>query len=78
MMLQDFWKIWVFHLIIARYFQVIKVSHNYYDSLNTYLENFIDGKEFLLLNADEVKAMIPPIGLAKKIIRLLPSSKVTF
>lgn len=39
------------------------------------LDNFIDGREFLLLNADEVKAMIPPIGLAKKIIRLI--SKVT-
>jgi len=40
------------------------------------IENFIDGREFLSLTADEVKAMVPPIGLAKKIVRFLPSSKV--
>jgi len=36
------------------------------------LENYIDGKEFLLLTEKEIKEMVPPIGLTKKIIRLLP------
>ena len=40
------------------------------------LENFVDGREFLSLTAEEVKAMVPPIGLIKKIARFLPSSKV--
>lgn len=38
------------------------------------LDNYIDGTEFHLLKEDDVKAMVPPIGLAKKIIRLLPVS----
>ena len=37
------------------------------------LDNYIDGKEFLLLTEKEVKEMVPPLGLAKKISRLLPS-----
>lgn len=40
------------------------------------LRNFIGGREFLSLTAEEVKVMVPPIGLAKKIIRLISSSKV--
>ena len=36
------------------------------------VDNYIDGTEFHLLKEDDVKAMVPPIGLAKKIIRLLP------
>lgn len=35
------------------------------------IENYIDGTEFLSLSM--VKDMVPPIGLAKKIARLLPS-----
>ena len=35
-----------------------------------FLENYIDGKEFLNLNEQEVRSMVSPIGLAKKIIRL--------
>ena len=35
-------------------------------------DNYIDGKEFIKLSESEVKAMVPPIGLAKKIIRLIP------
>ncbi|XP_065907919.1 uncharacterized protein [Dysidea avara] len=38
-------------------------------------ENFIDGREFLSLTAEEVKEMITPIGLAKKIVRFIPLSK---
>ena len=36
------------------------------------LENFIDGAEFLTLTEADVKAMVPPLGLVKKIMRLLP------
>ena len=35
-------------------------------------ENYIDGKEFIKLTEAEVKAMVVPIGLAKKILRLIP------
>ena len=36
------------------------------------LDNFIDGDEYLKLTEAEVKDMVPPIGLAKKIIRMIP------
>ena len=39
-------------------------------------ENYIDGAEFLTLKESEVKAMVPPIGLARKIMRLLPHTLV--
>ena len=39
-------------------------------------ENCIDGIEFLLLKDEEVKKMVPPIGIAKKIIRLIPRPAV--
>ena len=39
-------------------------------------ENCIDGVEFLLLKDEEVKEMVPPLGIAKKIIRLIPRSEV--
>ena len=32
------------------------------------LENYIDGKDFLLLTEKEIKEMVPPIGLTKKIM----------
>ncbi len=35
-------------------------------------DNYIDGGEFMNLTPTEVKEMVPPIGLAKKIIRLIP------
>ena len=35
-------------------------------------ENYIDGNEFTKLTEGEVKDMVPPIGLAKKIIRMIP------
>ena len=40
-------------------------------------ENYIDGAEFLTLTESEVKAMVPPIGLARKVMRLLPREEVT-
>ena len=39
-------------------------------------DNYIDGKEFLVLKEEDVYKMVPPVGLAKKIIRLLPSKEV--
>ena len=61
---------------IVTYLKVIKMNANAFRLLFDNLDNYIDGREFLLLTEDEVKYMIPPIGLAKKIARLLPSSKV--
>ncbi len=37
------------------------------------IENFIDGKEFVALEETDVRGMIPPVGIAKKIIRLIPT-----
>lgn len=34
--------------------------------------NYIDGKEFMKLTESEVRAVVAPIGLAKKIMRLIP------
>ena len=42
--------------------------------LTIFIENYVDGTEFVSLTESEVKAMVPPIGLVKKIMRL--SSKV--
>ena len=36
-------------------------------------DNYIDGTEFFNLTEDEVKAMVPPLGLHRKILRLLPN-----
>ena len=36
------------------------------------IDNYIDSSEFVNLTPPEVKEMVPPIGLAKKIIRLIP------
>ena len=41
-----------------------------------FAENYIDGAEFLTLTEIEVKAMVPPIGLARKVMRLLPHREV--
>lgn len=37
------------------------------------LENYVDGTEFISLTADEIKAIVPPIGLVKKIMKLRQS-----
>jgi len=42
----------------------------------SHLENYIDGTEFFHLTEEEVCSMIPPMGLAKKIMRFIPSLKV--
>ena len=34
------------------------------------LDNYIDGTEFVALSEAEIKEMVPPIGLAKKIMKL--------
>lgn len=39
-------------------------------------DNYIDGKEFLTLSEAEIKIMVPPIGIARKILRLVPNLKV--
>ena len=36
------------------------------------LDNYIDGKEFTKLTEAEVKEMVTAIGIAKKIVRLIP------
>ena len=36
-------------------------------------DNYIDGTEFFNLTEDEVKAMVPPLGFHRKILRLLPN-----
>jgi hypothetical protein len=41
------------------------------------IDNYIDGKEFLTLTVQEIKSMVPPIGLSRKIICLLPEREVT-
>ena len=37
------------------------------------LDNFIDGKEFVALKENEVKELIAPLGIVKKILRLIPT-----
>ena len=37
---------------------------------------YIDGKEFLELTEKDIKEIVPTIGLARKVIRLLPAKKV--
>ena len=36
------------------------------------IDNYVDGKEFISLTYEEVKGMVPPLGLAKKVLRLIP------
>ena len=35
-------------------------------------DNYIDGVEFVSLTLPEIREMVPPIGLAKKIVKLIP------
>ena len=37
-----------------------------------FIDNYIDGREFLLLKESEVKLLVPPLGLARKIVRMIP------
>ena len=40
--------------------------------LKSCADNYIDGNEFLELTESEIKDIVPPIGIAKKVIRLQP------
>ncbi len=64
----------------ATYFEVSKkaiVLHKTYKAcLYFILENFIDGLEFEDLSPEDVFKMISAVGIAKKIIRMLPGDKV--
>jgi hypothetical protein len=42
-----------------------------------FCDNFIDRNEFTKLTEAEVKDLVPPIGLAKKIIRMIPKVDAT-
>ena len=37
-----------------------------------FAENYVDGKEFLSLTFEEIREMVPLLGLAKKLLRLIP------
>lgn len=39
-----------------------------------FVENYIDGMEFTSLTEEEIKSLVPPIGLVKKIIKLHPQN----
>ena len=39
-------------------------------------DNYIDGQEFLSLSENDIKTMVPPLGLARKIFRLVQSTQV--
>ena len=43
-------------------------------------ENYIDGCAFMMLNEEDVRELVPPIGLTKKIMSFVPkvSSADTF
>ena len=38
----------------------------------TFSDNYIDGKEFLKLTEQDIKEMIPAVGIIKKLARLIP------
>ena len=48
--------------------------HAYYYMYFYNVANYIDGKEFLDLTDHDVREMVPAIGIAKKISRLIPKS----
>lgn len=55
----------------------VRGSVGFFHNLCLLSDNYIDGAEFLTLTESEVKAIIPPIGLARKVMRLLPQREVT-
>ena len=58
---------------VALYLKEHGIPPQYYSKmLIIFLDNYIDGMEFFSLKESDVKAMVPPIGLTKKIMRLLP------
>ena len=51
------------------------VGDCYVSGLVSLSENYIDGTVFLTLTEGEVKTMVPPLGLVRKIIKLIPQSR---
>ena len=45
-------------------------------SIHYFSENYINGKEFVSLSEQEIRSMVTPIGLVRKILRLLPQHQV--
>ena len=60
---------WTLLGIRELYMYILYILHS---PLYISAENYIDGKELLELTASEIKDIVPPIGIAKKIIRLQP------
>lgn len=52
--------------------QVFSDNLPQFSSIYVYTDNYIDGSEFVKLTEQEVKEMIPAIGVMKKVTRLLP------
>ena len=42
----------------------------YCGTLISYLDNYIDGEAFISLTEQDIKGMVAPIGLVKKILKL--------
>ncbi len=42
----------------------------FFHKIYYFSENYIDGSEFLTLTEDDMRSIVPPIGLARKIFRL--------
>lgn len=61
------------------YFEVRRYRdpHTILYSLFNIAKNLIDGLEFEDLKAEDMFKMIPAVGIAKKIIRLLPGGNVS-
>ena len=39
-------------------------------SVLTIIDNYVDGKEFIRLSKEDIAKMVPPVGMANKIMRL--------
>lgn len=58
---------------------LLRCSDNYhfveYEALTSrcccFVENYIDGREFMQLSQKELKEMIPAVGIVKKLSRLI-------
>ena len=57
-------------LINKKTFIFLSVMHIMIYLIFMHVENYIDGEEFFCLREDEVKEIVPVIGIAKKIFRL--------
>ena len=64
----------IFEGIVYIHVYIYIQYYNSIDELFIHVENLIDGKEFVLLQPNEVKDLVSALGVAKKIIRLIPIS----